>query len=316
MSNTLCPVLGGSLDLGHLRTKSLGRVSGRTPRGFTTASRARSRRKLPVRPSVPFTDVTDRMRRRAAATPADDIDGVTVRILGVRVDCLDMAGAVGAIERMVTERGQTCLVATVNPEFVMRARVDDHFREVLEGASLCLADGIGVVWAMRRQGCPQFERVAGSDLVPALARSCARHGWRLFLLGARQGVAAECARRLEVENPGLEVAGTFAGSPSPEDDEGALDRIAAVRPDLLLVAYGAPQQELWIARNRERLKVPVAIGVGGTFDFLAGRVRRAPLLLRRAHLEWLWRLALQPRRVRRMAVLPGYALAVLRQPHH
>lgn len=256
------------------------------------------------------------MRRRAAATPADDIDGVTVRILGVRVDCLDMAGAVGAIERMVTERGQTCLVATVNPEFVMRARVDDHFREVLEGASLCLADGIGVVWAMRRQGCPQFERVAGSDLVPALARSCARHGWRLFLLGARQGVAAECARRLEVENPGLEVAGTFAGSPSPEDDEGALDRIAAVRPDLLLVAYGAPQQELWIARNRERLKVPVAIGVGGTFDFLAGRVRRAPLLLRRAHLEWLWRLALQPRRVRRMAVLPGYALAVLRQPHH
>lgn len=240
---------------------------------------------------------------------------MTVRILGVRVDCVDMAGAVAAIERMVAERGPTHVVATVNPEFVMRARVDEQFRGVLETASLCIADGIGVVWAMRRQGCPQSERVTGSDLVPALARSCASHGWRPFLLGARPGVAAECARRLEVENPGLRVAGTFAGSPRPEDDEEALRRIAAAAPDLLLVAYGAPQQELWIARNRHRLAVPVAIGVGGTFDFLAGRVRRAPVWLRRAHLEWLWRLALQPRRARRMAVLPAYyALAVLRKP--
>ena len=239
---------------------------------------------------------------------------MTVRILGVRVDCVDMAGAVAAIERMVTERGPTHLVATVNPEFVMRARVDEQFGAVLETASLCIADGIGVVWAMRRQGCPQFERVAGSDLVPALARSCASHGWRPFLLGARPGVAAECARRLEDGNPGLQIAGAFAGSPRPEDDEEALRRIAAAAPDLLMVAYGAPQQELWIARNRRRLEVPVAIGVGGTFDFLAGRVRRAPVWLRRAHLEWLWRLALQPKRAPRMVVLPAfYALAVLRK---
>jgi len=240
---------------------------------------------------------------------------VTVRILGVRVDCVDMAGAVAAIERMVSERGPTHVVATVNPEFVMRARVDEQFRAVLETASLCIADGIGVVWAMRRRGCPQFERVTGSDLVPALARSCASRGWRPFLLGARPGVAAECARRLEEENPGLQVAGTLAGSPRPDDDEEALRRIAAAAPDLLLVAYGAPQQELWIARNRQRLEVPVAIGVGGTFDFLAGRVPRAPAWLRRAHLEWLWRLALQPKRAPRMAVLPAfYALAVLRKP--
>jgi N-acetylglucosaminyldiphosphoundecaprenol N-acetyl-beta-D-mannosaminyltransferase len=155
-------------------------------------------------------------------------------------------------------------------------------------------------------------------MVPLLARLCADHGWRPFLLGARPGIAAECARRLEAANPGLRVAGTFAGSPRPEDDEEALGLIAAAAPDILLVAYGAPHQELWIlwiARHRHRLQVPVAIGVGGTFDFLAGRVRRAPVWLRRAHLEWLWRLALQPRRLRRMAVLPAYyALAVLRQP--
>ncbi|HEY4027097.1 MAG TPA: WecB/TagA/CpsF family glycosyltransferase, partial [Candidatus Dormibacteraeota bacterium] len=217
-----------------------------------------------------------------------------MRILGVRVDCLDMAGAVETIARMVEERGQTRLVATVNPEFVMRARVDDEFHDVLENAALCLADGIGVVWAMRRQGCPQYERVAGSDLVPNLARRCAASGWRPFLLGAAPGVAVAAACRLERDNPGLRVAGVHAGSPAPDDDEEALRRIAAARPDLLLVAYGAPHQELWIARNRRRLDVPVAIGVGGTFDFLAGRVRRAPAWLREAHLEWLWRLLLQP----------------------
>jgi N-acetylglucosaminyldiphosphoundecaprenol N-acetyl-beta-D-mannosaminyltransferase len=235
-----------------------------------------------------------------------------MRILGVRVDCLDMARAVDAIGRMVEEGGPTRLVATVNPEFVMRARVDDQFREVLESASLCLPDGIGVVWAMRRQGCPQYERVSGSDLVPRLAGLCAGRGWRPFLLGSRPGVAAEAACRLERDNPGLRVAGVHAGSPLPEDDEESLRRIVAVRPDVLLVAYGAPQQELWIARNRDRLAVPVAIGVGGTFDFLAGRVRRAPRWLRELHLEWLWRLARQPARMRRMAVLPAYALAVLR----
>jgi len=259
--------------------------------------------------------VTDRKTPPAGSAPADDIDAATVRILGVRVDCVDMAGAVAAIERMVAERGAMHVVATVNPEFVMRARVDEHFRAVLDSASLCIPDGIGVVWAMRRQGCPQSERVAGSDLVPLLAHSCAVRGWRPFLLGARPGIAAECARRLEADNPGLRVAGTFAGSPRPEDDEEALRLIGAAAPDILLVAYGAPQQELWLARNRLRLRVPVAIGVGGTFDFLAGRVPRAPAWLRDAHLEWLWRLALQPRRAGRMAVLPAYyALAVLRRP--
>jgi N-acetylglucosaminyldiphosphoundecaprenol N-acetyl-beta-D-mannosaminyltransferase len=235
-----------------------------------------------------------------------------MRILGVRVDCLDMPGAVDAIERLVDEGGPTRLVATVNPEFVMRARVDEAFRRVLDESGLSLPDGIGVVWAMRRQGCPQDGRVTGSDLVPLLAARCAERGFRLFLLGSRPGVAAEAACRLERDNPGLRVAGVHGGSPRPEDDEETLRHIRAARPDVLLVAYGAPHQELWIARNRARLGVPVAMGVGGTLDFLAGRVRRAPRWLRNAHLEWLWRLALQPARMRRMAVLPVYALAVLR----
>ncbi len=246
------------------------------------------------------------------AAPADHIRRRSARVLGVRVDCLDMAGAVAEIERMIEEGGPTRLVATVNPEFVMRARSDPRFWSVLEAASLCLPDGAGVVWAMRRQGCPQRERVTGSDLVPVLAAVCARRGWRPFLLGARPGVAAEAARRLEASVPGLRVAGVHAGSPRPEDDDETLLRIMAAHPDLLLVAYGAPHQELWIARHRDRLGVPVAIGVGGCFDFLAGRVRRAPRWVQRLGLEWLWRLLLQPWRWRRMAVLPAYAVAVWR----
>src|SRR5262249_60713482 len=117
-----------------------------------------------------------------------------------------------------------------------RARVDEQFRAVLEGASLCIADGIGVVWAMRRRGCAQSERVSGSDMVPLLARLCADHGWRPFLHGARPGIAAECARRLQAANPGLRAAGTFAGSPRPEDEEGAVRVMASAAPDVLHVA--------------------------------------------------------------------------------
>jgi N-acetylglucosaminyldiphosphoundecaprenol N-acetyl-beta-D-mannosaminyltransferase len=226
-----------------------------------------------------------------------------------------MSGALDWIERMLETAGPTQLVATVNPEFVMRARRDETFRRVLESAGLCLADGVGVVWAMRRQGCRGQQRVAGSDLLPRLAELCARRGWRPFLLGAQPGVAEAAARRLEARVPGLRVAGFHAGSPWPRDDEESLSRIRESQADLLLVAYGHPRQELWIDRNRDRLAVPVALGVGGAFDFLAGRRRRAPLVVRRAHLEWLWRLALEPWRARRMAVLPLYALAVLRSGH-
>jgi N-acetylglucosaminyldiphosphoundecaprenol N-acetyl-beta-D-mannosaminyltransferase len=235
------------------------------------------------------------------------------RVLGVRIDCLDMEAALDRIEAMIPEP-RPHMVATVNPEFVMRARADADFAAVLERADLCLADGWGVVWALRRQGCRLGEPVAGADLVPALARRCAARGHSLFLLGAREGVAEEAAHRLQAAAPGLNVVGTHAGSPRPEDDLRTAALVAAARPDLLLVAYGHPQQELWVARNAHRLEVPVAIGVGGALDYVARRVRRAPAWMRRAGLEWLFRLGRQPWRIRRMAVLPRYAIEVIRSP--
>jgi N-acetylglucosaminyldiphosphoundecaprenol N-acetyl-beta-D-mannosaminyltransferase len=234
------------------------------------------------------------------------------RVLGVRVDCLDMEETLAEIERMMRQGGGTRLVATVNPEFVMRARRDGAFRAALDRAEVAVADGFGVVWALRRQGCSQQERVTGIDLTSRLAERCARQGRRLFLLGAEPGVAAEAGRRLVARFPGLVIAGAEPGSPWPEDDEVTAGRVNRARADLLLVAYGHPKQELWIDRNRERLRVPVAIGVGGAFDFLAGRVPRAPAWMRRLHFEWLWRLLLEPTRLRRIFVaVPLFGLAVL-----
>lgn len=232
-------------------------------------------------------------------------------MLGVRVDCVDMDGALARIEAFVDGGGRH-QVATVNPEFVMRAGQDTEFARVLESADLCLADGSGVVWAARRQGCALTGPVTGTDLIPPLAALCARRQFRLFLLGAAPGVADDLAQRLMAEHPGLSVA-SHSGSPEPSGDEETVGRIAAERPQIVLVAYGAPKQEMWIDRMGARLNgVAVAIGVGGAFDYLTGRVPRAPLWMRRAGMEWLFRLARQPWRFRRMVVLPEYALRVLR----
>ncbi len=232
-------------------------------------------------------------------------------MLGVRVDCVDMEGALAQIEGFVDAGGRH-QVATVHPEFVMRAGQDTEFARVLEAADLCLADGSGVVWAARRQGCPLSEPVTGTDLIPPLAALCARRQFRLFLLGASPGVADDLAQRLRAQNPGLLVA-SHSGSPEPSADAEATRRIAAERAQVLLVAYGAPKQELRIDRVGARLDgVAVAIGVGGAFDYLTGRVPRAPSWMRSAGMEWLFRLGRQPWRIRRMVVLPRYALRVLR----
>jgi N-acetylglucosaminyldiphosphoundecaprenol N-acetyl-beta-D-mannosaminyltransferase len=236
----------------------------------------------------------------------------TARVLGVRVDCLDAASALQRIEELV-DGGGSHLVATVNPEFVMRAQKDGAFARVLDQADLCLPDGTGVVWAARRQGCDLRGPVTGVDLVQPIAAMCARRGFRLFLLGAAEGLAAELAAALRDKNQGLDVA-AYAGSPDPEDDAEATRRIRDHGAQVLLVAYGSPAQEIWFDRLRERLGVSVAVGVGGAFDYLTGRVPRAPAWMRKAGLEWLARLARQPWRVRRMAVLPVYAIKVLRSP--
>jgi N-acetylglucosaminyldiphosphoundecaprenol N-acetyl-beta-D-mannosaminyltransferase len=220
--------------------------------------------------------------------------------------------ALRRIEGFVDEGGAH-LVATVNPEFVMRAKQDPEFARVLESADMCLPDGTGVVWAARRQGCSMRGPVAGTDMLPLLAAMCARRGFPLFLLGAAPGVADELASKLRRENPELHVA-AHSGSPDPSDDAETMRLIHEHKTRVLLVAYGHPKQELWIDRLKNRLGVAVAIGMGGAFDYVTGRVPRAPAWMRNAGLEWSYRLVKQPWRARRMAVLPVYAIKVFFAP--
>jgi N-acetylglucosaminyldiphosphoundecaprenol N-acetyl-beta-D-mannosaminyltransferase len=144
------------------------------------------------------------------------------------------------------------------------------------------------------------ERVPGSDLVVRLAELSHQQGYRLYFLGARAGVAEQAAAKLKERYPNLNVVDCYAGSPTLEENEVLVQRVLAAQPDILLVAYGAPRQDKWIARNLERLQIPVCIGVGGSFDFIAGTSKRAPLWVQRLGLEWLHRLLTQPWRWRRI----------------
>lgn len=235
----------------------------------------------------------------------------TRHILGVRVDDVSWDGALARIAAFIAS-GAPHRVMTPNPEFVMHARRDPAFRVLLEGADLAPADGVGLRWAARLLGLPLRAVIPGSDLVERLAATGAKGGQRWFLLGAAEGVAAAAAAALQRRYPGLRVVGTWSGSPDPAADEATCGRIEAAGPvDVLLVAYGAPAQDFWIARNQPRLRVPVAIGVGGTFNFLAGRSKRPPEVVKRLGLIWLFRLLMEPWRWRRQRALLRFAVLVL-----
>ena len=228
----------------------------------------------------------------------------------VRADRVDMAGALARIEAHIEQHkqsgGPVNQVITVNPEFIWTARKNMAFRETINQAALVVADGMGIIWASRILHLPFPERVAGSDLLPLLAARCAMRGYRLFLLGAAPGVAETAASILQQRLPGLQIAGTYAGSPAPAEAEHILGLIRAARPDVLAVAYGAPRQDLWIRQHAQALGqagVSVALGVGGTLDFIAGRVLRAPHWIQRAGLEWAFRVFCQPRRIWRVRAL-------------
>lgn len=236
---------------------------------------------------------------------------IAIPILGIPVHAVTMADTLALVEQYMAEP-RVHQIATVNPEFVMTAQSDVAFRHVLRAADLCLPDGVGLLYAARRMGHSLPERVPGSELVYRLAEQAAARGWPLFLLGAAPGVADEAATILTERYPGLVIAGTYAGSPDPAENEAIVRRVNDSGAALLLVAYGAPKQDKWIARNRERLTtVRVAIGVGGSLDFVTGRATRAPQWAQEAGLEWLHRLYKEPWRWRRMLALPRFATKVM-----
>lgn len=222
----------------------------------------------------------------------------TVAILGTPVDILDMSQTLTRLEEFIQE-GHFHQVATANTDFLVNALGDRELLRILHNADLVVADGMPLVWASRVMGSPLPERVTGADLVPRLACLAAQKGYRIYMLGARPGVAQRAKAKLEADCPGVRIVGCVSPPPASiieMDGEALLSDIESASPDILLVAFGNPKQEKWIHLHRERLQnVPVCIGVGGTFDFIAGEVPRAPEVIRQSGFEWIHRLAHNPR---------------------
>jgi N-acetylglucosaminyldiphosphoundecaprenol N-acetyl-beta-D-mannosaminyltransferase len=228
-----------------------------------------------------------------------------VSLSGVHVDCIDRSGAVAQIERFVADGGRHQVV-TVNTDFVRLAEIRPGYRELLNDAALAVADGMPLVWLSRLAGKALPERVAGIDLVDDCCRIASRAGVPVFLLGAAPGVAAAAGRTLAARHAGLRVAGTFAppfAPPSPEGDAEMVRLVQAVGRCVLFVAFGAPRQDEFINAHLPEMDAAVAMGVGGTLDILAGNIRRAPAWMQRRGLEWVWRLAQEPRRLWRRYLL-------------
>lgn len=225
-------------------------------------------------------------------------------VAGIPIDDMTMDEALDRVEEFIAS-GQPHQIATVNADFVVKAWDDPELRYILQVADMLTPDGMPLVWGARLLGVPLEGRVTGADMVPALAEMGARKGWRFYFLGARPGIAARAAEILTERYPGLQVVGVYSPPVSPvvEMDPVIVDQIREARPDILLVAFGNPKQEKWIHMHRADLGVPVAIGIGGTLDFIAGETRRAPQWMQRTGMEWLFRLLQEPRRLWRRYVV-------------
>jgi len=234
----------------------------------------------------------------------------TVDILGVPIHRLTRRELLRLLQQR-REQGLATWLVTVNAELVVRAGDDPAVAAALGKADLLAADGAGVVWAARCLSNVELERLPGVEIAEELVKWAAGAGLKVYFLGAEPGVAEAAVGQLRQRYPGLVAAGCRHGYFSPSEEQGILEEIKAAEPDILLVALGAPRQELWLAEHQEKLSVPVAVGVGGSFDVWAGRAQRAPGWMGNAGLEWLYRLIKEPRRARRMLALPRFVQQVV-----
>ena len=240
----------------------------------------------------------------------------TVVILGIPIDNLTLEEAVNRIFTLIDayrSDGVPRQVATVNVDFIVNTLTwkpegvrHPELLDILRRADMVTADGMPLVWLSRLLGCPLKERVTGADMVPALAAEAARRGKSLFFLGGRNGIGQQAATLLQQRNPGMIIAGVSSPFVSTEgeqltdfelEDAAIIEEINAARPDILLIAFGNPKQELWFARNAPRLRVPLSIGIGGTYEFIVGTVSRAPIWVQKTGMEWIYRILMEPRRL-------------------
>jgi len=235
-----------------------------------------------------------------------------VAILDVNVDSVKMTEAIDIVEKLMDAQ-KPSFIATANAEMIMMADQDEELKSILNHADLVVPDGAGTVWAARHLGVSMPERVAGYDLTQHLLARAPQTKKRVFFFGSAPGVADKAKIKAESEYPGIQIVGVRDGYFKKEQEQDIIDQIKNARPDLLLAALGVPKQEKWLYAHLQELNVPVSIGVGGTLDVMAGVMKRAPLWMQKAKLEWLFRGLLQPKRIGRLIALPRFVIKVYAQ---
>jgi N-acetylglucosaminyldiphosphoundecaprenol N-acetyl-beta-D-mannosaminyltransferase len=244
-----------------------------------------------------------------------------VEAFGMKISVVSMAEALDKIEGFIASR-RPHHVATSDANAILTAQQDPLYADILRKAALITPDGYGVIWGVRLMNLPIYERVTGVDMVTGICERAAAKGYSIYILGSEEGVAATAAGNLQKKYPGLKVAGTHHGFWRRDAKEEGLDasaadarmadEIARAAPDVLFVAMGIPMQEKFISAQLARMNVPVALGVGGSFDVYAGKFNRAPATVQRLGLEWLYRVWIDPSRWKRMGYVPRFMLLAVR----
>lgn len=232
----------------------------------------------------------------------------TTDLMDVSFVNADMDAVVDDLNVRLSRAERTFLV-TANPEIMMYAQKDQQYRHILQKADLVIPDGIGIIIASKILGDPIQQRLAGFDLMIQLFHLCAEKHYSVYFLGAEPSVIEEAVNQVKRQFPQTPVAGYHHGY-FDMDDPSIVREIQSVKPDVVLVGLGFPRQEQWIARYRDSFNKGLFIGVGGSFDILAGKTKRAPLIWQKLNLEWLHRLILHPSRWKRMSVLPVFIAKV------
>ncbi|MDR1471497.1 MAG: WecB/TagA/CpsF family glycosyltransferase [Synergistaceae bacterium] len=241
----------------------------------------------------------------------DDSSMKRPSLWGVAVDNFSLDYALGRVGGWIRANNAPQMIVTPDALAALLSRGDAKYGMIVREAGLVLPDGTGLVWALRFLGFSVQERIPGIDFVDHLCRLAAGHGWAVYFLGGKPAVAAEAAMKLREKYPGLSVKGARSGYFKRDEDDGICEEIRGAGAQILLVALGVPKQEYWLYENRGKLGNIVGIGVGGSFDVISGRLKRAPAGWRKLRLEWLYRVIQEPSRWRRVVRLPVFVMLVL-----
>lgn len=234
------------------------------------------------------------------------------KILGININNITLEEAGIITKELIENSNKSCkIVVAPNTEFIMMAQKDEEFYKVLNNADLATPDSVGVMIGGKLQKRPFKERIPGQSYFRKVLELGEKQGWTFYFLGGKENTAEKAAENIKKIYPEIKIVGCHEGFFEKDSEEDVIKEINSLKPNVLFVAMGAPIQEKWINNHKEKLEVDLAAGQGGTFDYEAGNIKRAPVIFQKLGIEWLWRLILQPSRICRMVVLPIYLMKIL-----